>query len=416
MNNKRVSATNSWHAAAVSLYLVAGTATAADTPASQESAGNATLQQQIDSLKEQVQQLSLSTAQRNVDTGLPIHGFIDVGAAFRTNEDLPRGAGLGVMDLYLTPQISPRIKSLVEFNVELDRGSEPQGETVDLERMQIGSVFNDNATLWLGRFHTPYGYWNTAFHHGGWLPVSVQRPVFLEFEDSGGILPAHNNGAWLTGNLGNDRQGRLLYDMFLANGPRVIDGSLDPNLATDSNHSGFGGVRLGYQPAGALAGVTLGLHWLHGQVDTDDANGFVLSNTLMDVLGGYVVYQGDAAEWLNEYYHFDDRNEAPASTHRSWAGYSQLSYNIKLFTPYIRGEKTQLDQTDTYFASLSNTIGPAGHTLPVIGESYSRQAAGLRYDLDAKACIKFEANHTLAQLPTGHSSFHEYRFMYAIRF
>ena len=156
----------------------------------EELVGGGFAEAQIDSLKEQVQQLSLSTAQRNVDTGLPIHGFIDVGAAFRTNEDLPRGAGLGVMDLYLTPQISPRIKSLVEFNVELDRGSEPQGETVDLERMQIGSVFNDNATLWLGRFHTPYGYWNTAFHHGGWLPVSVQRPVFLEFEDSGGILPA----------------------------------------------------------------------------------------------------------------------------------------------------------------------------------------------------------------------------------
>ena len=45
--------------------------------------------------------------------------------------------------------------------------------------------------LEVGRFHTDIGYWNTAFHHGLWLQIPVERPHVLRFEDDGGLVPVH---------------------------------------------------------------------------------------------------------------------------------------------------------------------------------------------------------------------------------
>ena len=63
-----------------------------------------------------------------------------------------------------------------------------------MERAQLGYSFSDALTFWVGRFHTPYGYWNTAFHHGAQIQTSVTRPLFIDFEDKGGILRAHSLG------------------------------------------------------------------------------------------------------------------------------------------------------------------------------------------------------------------------------
>src|SRR6266702_1772959 len=106
-----------------------------------------------------------------------LHGFADVGFGFSSKRNDPadrlRGFALGSFDLYLTPQVGDRLKGLTEINF----GFEESGETVvDVERLQIGYTFSDYATVWLGRFHTPYGYWNTAFHHGAQLQTSILRP------------------------------------------------------------------------------------------------------------------------------------------------------------------------------------------------------------------------------------------------
>ncbi|MFX6330640.1 hypothetical protein ABTF76_20520, partial [Acinetobacter baumannii] len=91
-------------------------------------------------------------------------------------------------------------------------------------------------------------YWNTAFHHGAQIQTAVLRPKFLEFEDGGGILPAHTVGLWGTGRL-RLGDGRIEYDLYAGNGARIIDGmsaapgslprngQLDINLFSDDNHS-----------------------------------------------------------------------------------------------------------------------------------------------------------------------------------
>ncbi len=39
----------------------------------------------------------------------------------------------------------------------------------EMERLQVGWLANSDLTLWLGRFHSPLGFWNSEHHHGAYL-------------------------------------------------------------------------------------------------------------------------------------------------------------------------------------------------------------------------------------------------------
>ena len=67
-------------------------------------------------------------------------------------------------------------------------------DEAELERFQFGWQVEEESVAWLGRFHSPARYWNTAYHHGQYLQTSITRPLSEKFEDEGGILPAHITG------------------------------------------------------------------------------------------------------------------------------------------------------------------------------------------------------------------------------
>ncbi len=195
--------------------------------------------------------------------GLPLHGFADIGAGrSRESNTLRTGAkGFNVANfsLYLTPEFGERVKALVELLFEVERDG---GLATDLERLQIGYTFSDAATLWGGRFHTPYGLWNTAFHHGAQIQTALSRPRFLEFEDRGGILPAHTVGAWLTGTFPGNSV-RFNYDLYLGNSPTIqVDaarpapgGTLSPRTGGADQFSATMGLRAEIAPRGKLDGL-----------------------------------------------------------------------------------------------------------------------------------------------------------------
>jgi hypothetical protein len=169
--------------------------------------------------------------------GIPVHGFADViyGESSQNAPTLQsaRGFSLGTLDLYLAPEFKNNLKSLFEIAFDV-QGDGTIG--TDTERMQIGYTISNDLTVWAGRFHTPFGYWNTAFHHGGQIQPSIQRPRFLAFEDSGGVMPDHSNGALASGRTAVG-DGHLTYDGYIANSDRItgVDatnahGGLDFNL------------------------------------------------------------------------------------------------------------------------------------------------------------------------------------------
>jgi len=367
----------------------------------------------IQELERQVEQISESSTRGLKLGGLPVRGFADIGAGTSRQSNLyqtgPKGFTVGNFSLYLTPEFGDRVKSLVELVFEVDRNGEVGA---DLERLQMGYAFSDALTLWGGRFHTPYGIWNTAFHHGQQIQTSLSRPRFLEFEDRGGILPAHTVGLWATGTLPVGGS-RFNYDVYTGNAPRIgIDASLpapggvlDPKASGAAHHASTLGFRAEFAPRGALDGLKVGLHGLRANVSDDSAG---LNRTRLLTYGPYASYTNDQWEILSELYKFRNRDLSGATgTHQSNAWYVQAGYNTGRGTPYIRAERTSLDQTDNYFAFQNS------------GRSYHATSLGLRFDLTASTALKFEAGRTLmrnVKAGGGDDSFTEFRTQFSIRF
>ena len=331
-------------------------------------------------LQESVNQMSASLGQRNGDTGVPLHGFADVGAAWSSGADPAklRGFSVGTLDLYLTTQVSDRVKALAEIAFEFEQNSEG---SVDMERLQLGYTASDRLTLWAGRFHTPFGLWNTSFHHGANLQTSIFRPRFVEFEDKGGIIPAHSVGVWASG---RSRLGvsRLTYDVYLSNGPSIRERRLDPNTFTDDTPGKLVGFNLGYLPAGVAGGLTVGLHGFGSTVNAFAPSGAVLNSTRLRAAGAYFGYDADDWESIGEYYAFRNAETADGIGRRSNAAFVHVGRVFGSLTPYVRYERTSLDPQDNYFRSQ------------LVGRSYRRAVVGARYALDPKSSFKVELSTT----------------------
>ncbi len=354
-------------------------ATAGVTEPSPPSAGRSA--PSIATLQDEIDQISQGLSVRGIDFGLPIHGFADVQAAASSAADPLRLRGFngGTLDLYLTPQFGNRIRSLVEIAVEYEPGT--RSTAIDMERLQLGYTVTDELTLWMGRFHTPFGLWNTSFHHGANLQTSIYRPRFIEFEDRGGIIPAHSVGLWASGKT-DVGAGKLTYDAYVSNGPSIRDRELDFNPFTDGDDRKMLGVNLGFQPSGGLHGLSAGLHVFTSRVAIHSASDSIVNRAHLQMVGAYSAYEAKDWEMFAEYYRFFNRDDLADARHISHAGFIHAGRSFGALTPYLRYERASLDPTDIYFNSQRT------------GRSYSRHVVGARYALDARSSVKFELSHT----------------------
>ena len=146
---------------------------------------------------------------------------------------------------------------------------------------------------------------------------------------------------------------------------------------------------------------------LNGSTPTVNSQPSTLLNTTnLNVGGGSLVYLSNDWEIMGEYYGFNDKDLGTDLKYKSRAGYIQVATNFGAFTPYVRAEKTTFDQADNYFSMQAN------------GQSYDRQALGLRYNLNPKACLKLELMNSSFKQEAGRTAL-DYRSMniqYAIGF
>ena len=337
----------------------------------------------VETLERTVSDLASAASKPPADTGLPLHGFIDVDNA--TASGTPpayqkSGFKLGTMDIYLTPQIGDRVKGLVELAFEYDN-SGVLG--TDLERLQLGYVVSDTLTLWGGRFHTPYGYWNTAFHHGAQIQTSITRPRIIAFEDQGGILPAHTGGVWANSKF-DTAAGRIKLDVVAGNSDSMRDGTLDYNASGYDTGAPSVGFNVGISPK-AVSGLTLGLHGLSERVNSYDASNVQNGQTDLRMLGAYAFFESDNWEVIAEYYGFNNNDlMGTAGSNKSTAGFVQLGYQLAdRLTGFARYEKADLSKQDPYFALMNN--GTTSY-----GSSYNQSTVGVRYDLDPRSALKLQ--------------------------
>jgi hypothetical protein len=355
--------------------------------------------QRLNQIEQTVNQMASNAGQHAEDRGMPMHGFADVGVG-NHNAAFPqyRCADVAELDFFLTPRLGTHTRALFELNFEVGKDG---AVGVDLERAQIGYQFGDSATVWLGRFHTPYGYYNTAFHHGQQIATSLRRPRFLQFEDQGGVMPAHTVGLWLTGaeRVGDEK---LTYDFYIGNSQRITNGTLDMNNPGNVHGSTIMGANLGWLLSGVLDGLKVGVDAFQTRIEDEDIMPSVF--TKVRSVGVYAAYDTDSWENMAEFHVFNNQDlSGNTGSHHSDVGFVQVGYRAGRFTPYARYERGSFQQSDRYF-SAQNT-----------GDSYYREALGLRFDVDLVSSLKLELADTHIT-DRDITSYDEALLQYAIRF
>ena len=111
---------------------------------------------------------------------LQFRGFADMDFSATDQKGTTSGLNLGQLDLHLASPLSQKIS----YFGELTFNAHPTGYTVEVERSIIRYDYNDYFKISFGRYHTPIGYWNTAYHHGAWLQTTMSRNLEVAVADS----------------------------------------------------------------------------------------------------------------------------------------------------------------------------------------------------------------------------------------
>ena len=142
---------------------------------------------------------------------LKIIGFTDVDYAASDRSGQTEGFTLGQFVLHFTSPLARK----VNFFGEVSMTPASDQFKLEVERSFIRYDYNDQFKISGGRYHTPLGYWNTAYHHGLWLQTTVRRPEQVKV---GGIyIPVHFLGVLAEGKLPSGALG-LAYAAGLGNG------------------------------------------------------------------------------------------------------------------------------------------------------------------------------------------------------
>ncbi len=295
-----------------------------------------------------------------------VHAMLFGDASYlATAREIPAGFQLGQLVGHLIVSFTDRLNYFGEFTAT----AQPTGYAFEVERSILRYDFDDAFKVSVGRYHTPIGYWNTAFHHGTWLQTSVSRPEMIKFGSQ--LIPTHFVGAFAEGNLGLQDLG-LQYMLGLGNGRgSTISRAGD---AGDVNGSRAWSASLSARPV-ALFGMKVGIGYYRDRVSPPGG-----ATAVEGISSAYVAWQREQPEFIAEYVHIDHTPAAGGSTTGSDAYYAQLAYRLqgaaRAWKPYLRAERTTIAPTDAIFAPLDL--------------AYEGGIAGMRYDFTSYAALKAE--------------------------
>lgn len=317
----------------------------------------------------------------------------------------------GEFDMYLTQKIDPVTKVFVEMVFE-DGGGGGNGYGADLERYNISRDLTPNFTMGMGRYHTPIGYWNTAYHHGYLLSDTVSRPSFLNFEDGmGSIMPMHTVGLAGDGKV-RLASGEIDYDIMVGNNTSINTDGYNATGALPAYNHNILDVNNVLNPGGKLSAnarviykfanlpLQAGMSALHEAVTEsgilgtwNSSSGVVLptgmpapgySATLIDqtVVGAHFRYAPSNFDVLGEYYNVRDNDKVGnTGTYNATAYYIQFGYRVtQSLKPVYRYERVGFSTSDPYFRYLGTQEG-------------GRHVVDLRWDISDTNALKFEYTH-----------------------
>jgi hypothetical protein len=321
---------------------------------------------------------------------LSIRGFgsVDYGASTATDRT---GSGartssnefsLGDLDVFITSQIDEDVSFLAETLFEFKEDGEV---VVDVERLQAKYHATDWLTVAAGRGHTAVGYWNHRFHHGEWLQTTAERPLIVDFEDEGGILPLHFVGLEFEGDfdLGT---ASLSYVANLANGRGETTEEL--TLIDDLNSQKLVSLMLSFHPTGS-EDVGFGIDVLHDRIPPAPGVDPSRSRRIDELIyGGFVFYEVHPFEFIGELQTVSHRDHTSDAEFDHLGGYVQVARALGAWKPYYRYEFLDLESGDPYYFDFDEgepiTETTVGHLL------------GVRWDVWSYLALKAELFYTRA--------------------
>ncbi len=312
--------------------------------------------------------MSVETARQvePVYPSLQIRGFADADFSGTDAKGTTSGFNLGQFDLHLASALSKKISYFAEITVN----AHPAEYTIEMERSFVRYDYNDHFKLSFGRFHTPIGYWKTAFHHGAWLETTVDRP-FL-FKVGGTFTPLHFVGALAEGTIPSGGLG-LGYNIGFGNGRGSVISR--PGDAGDINNNRAWVVKLFARPAKAY-GLELGGSFYRDKISLPTG-----ADYREWIATGYLTWTKGAPEFIGEFSNVNHRNILTQQVANSDAFYAQVGYRLPWFErsvkPYYRFEYTHMPLSEQVF-----TYQPQVESI-----------GGVRYDISSFAAFKLEFRH-----------------------
>ncbi len=319
---------------------------------------------------------------------LSIHFFADVvGQKTWGSIGAPSTFNLGVLDLFVHAQPAP------EFYLLTEVGFEPtlQDYAIDVERMEAGWSPRSWFQATIGRYHSPLGYWNTAFHHGKWLLTTIENPLLFKFEDENGPLPVHTIGALVYGQIGLGQSFHLLYHLGVGNGRGATP---DPPQKLMDIHEGKSVLGSLHFLAG---GFRIGGSFYLDKTRPEATPGIEMTE---QIFVGDVTYTTPPLEVLVEGATIR-HSYAEATGDRvvnDYGGYVQLSYQVlERVRPYARAEVQRISADDPFFNKIPDQ---------------ARQLGGIRFDVIDALALKLEGGNVRIQGANGAYARFQVAFVY----
>jgi hypothetical protein len=295
---------------------------------------------------------------------LQIRGFGDVDFSATDKKGSVSGFNLGQFVLHLASPLSEK----VSYFGEVSFTAQPNSYELSVERTIIRYDYNDYFKLSFGKYHTPIGYWNAAFHHGAWLQTTIARPEMIQF--GGTFIPIHFVGIEAEGNIPSGGLG-LGYNVGLGNGRSSFLSKAGDSGDSNDNRAWVANV---YARPARLYGLQIGASVYRDKLTPQPGQNFGEWITAADV-----VWTKEKPEFLAEYANVHHRDELTATTWDSQAFYVQLAYRLpwqqSKWKPYYRYEYIHKPESDP---TLVNVLDLSGSTL------------GVRYDITNYAAFKGE--------------------------
>lgn len=314
------------------------------------------------------------TAVRQLEPHYPnlqIRGFADADFSATDQKGTTSGFNLGQLDLHLASALSSKIS----YFAEMTFNAHPTGYTVEVERSIIRYDYNDFFKISFGRYHTPIGYWNTAFHHGAWLQTTIDRPEMVKV--GGTFTPIHFVGFLAEGNIPSGGLG-LAYSVGVGNGRGEIISR--PGDAGDNNNNRAWVANLYARPQ-RLYGLQFGGSVYRDKISLGGGNDY-----REWITSANVEWTRGAPELLAEFENVNHESILTGKISNSDAFYVQTAYRMpwleRSFKPYYRFEYLHTPKSEVVFSNLD----------------LLESIVGLRYDISSYAAFKAEYRHTNRQV------------------